>query len=94
MKIDDEDNQNKYNEKFETKKAKAVRHLLLIRHGQYHTERKTDAEKVLTELGMIQQVFTINNNIKTAYKHCNYFLFQLFLFSIYAKMFLHNLKHV
>ncbi|EZA54202.1 hypothetical protein DMN91_001386 [Ooceraea biroi] len=54
MEIRDENDQNKYNEKFEAKRARAVRHLLLVRHGQYHTDRKTDAEKVLTELGRKQ----------------------------------------
>ncbi|XP_077256201.1 serine/threonine-protein phosphatase Pgam5, mitochondrial-like [Temnothorax americanus] len=54
MKINNENDENKYNEKFETKKAKAVRHILMIRHGQYHTEGKTDAERALTELGRKQ----------------------------------------
>lgn len=53
IQINSENDENKYNEKFETKKAKAVRHILLIRHGQYHMDGKTDAEKVLTELGML-----------------------------------------
>jgi len=51
MKVNDENDENKYNEKFEAKKAKAVRHILLIRHGQYHTDGKTDIERMLTELG-------------------------------------------
>lgn len=54
MKISDENDENKYNEKFEAKRAKAVRHILLIRHGQYHTDGKTDSERVLTELGKKQ----------------------------------------
>lgn len=45
------DIENKYNDKVEAKKAKAVRHVLLIRHGQYHMEGKMDAERTLTELG-------------------------------------------
>lgn len=53
IQINSENDENKYNEKYETKKAKAVRHILLIRHGQYHMDGKTDAEKVLTELGML-----------------------------------------
>lgn len=28
------------------------RHIILIRHGQYRTEGKTDKERVLTELGL------------------------------------------
>ncbi|KYM84707.1 PREDICTED: serine/threonine-protein phosphatase PGAM5, mitochondrial [Atta cephalotes] len=54
MKVNDENDENKYNEKFEAKKAKAVRHILLIRHGQYHTDGKTDIERMLTELGRKQ----------------------------------------
>lgn len=54
LKVKDENDENKYNEKFEAMKAKAVRHVLLIRHGQYHTDGKTDAERVLTELGRKQ----------------------------------------
>ncbi|XP_072748420.1 serine/threonine-protein phosphatase Pgam5, mitochondrial-like isoform X2 [Anoplolepis gracilipes] len=50
--------ENKYNEKYEAKKAKAVRHIFLIRHGQYHLDGKTDAEKVLTELGRKQAEVT------------------------------------
>jgi len=53
IQINSENDENKYNEKYETKKAKAVRHILLIRHGQYHMDGQTDAEKVLTELGML-----------------------------------------
>lgn len=53
LEIHNESDENKYNEKYEAKKAKAVRHILLIRHGQYHTDGKTDAEKVLTELGKL-----------------------------------------
>ncbi|EFN85287.1 serine/threonine-protein phosphatase Pgam5, mitochondrial isoform X1 [Harpegnathos saltator] len=54
MKINDENDENKYNEKFEAKRAKAVRHILLIRHGQYHTDGKTDIERMLTDLGKKQ----------------------------------------
>ena len=55
--INNENDENKYNEKMEAKKAKAVRHLLLIRHGQYNMNGKTDAERVLTELGTLQRAF-------------------------------------
>ncbi|XP_050459234.1 serine/threonine-protein phosphatase Pgam5, mitochondrial isoform X2 [Cataglyphis hispanica] len=54
MEINSENDENKYNEKFEAKKAKAVRHIILIRHGQYFLDGKTDAERVLTELGRKQ----------------------------------------
>lgn len=52
--INNESDQNQYNEKYEAKKAKVVRHIFLIRHGQYHTNGKTDADRVLTELGKKQ----------------------------------------
>lgn len=55
MRILDENDENVYNEKFETKRAKFVRHILLIRHGQYHKDGKTDKERILTDLGKIQQ---------------------------------------
>lgn len=35
-------------------KIKATRHFLLIRHGQYNLQGKTDSERYLTELGRIQ----------------------------------------
>lgn len=53
-----EETDNQYNEKLEKAKSKAVRHLILIRHGQYHVEKKTDKERVLTELGRIQADLT------------------------------------
>ncbi|KAI1293563.1 Serine/threonine-protein phosphatase PGAM5, mitochondrial [Halotydeus destructor] len=49
----DEDN-NKYNEKLEKAKAIATRHLILVRHGQYNLNGKTDEERFLTELGREQ----------------------------------------
>lgn len=52
-KLKDDDDENKYNEKFEAKIAKAARHIILIRHGQYYTDGKTDVERVLTELGTV-----------------------------------------
>lgn len=64
MKVNDENDENKYNEKFEAKKAKVVRHILLIRHGQYHTDGKTDVERVLTELG--RMIFCISS-VKVVY---------------------------
>jgi serine/threonine-protein phosphatase PGAM5 len=42
---------NRYNEAVERIKPKAVRHLLLIRHGQYNMSGKSDEERVLTDLG-------------------------------------------
>ncbi|XP_015119159.1 serine/threonine-protein phosphatase Pgam5, mitochondrial [Diachasma alloeum] len=53
-----EEAQNKYNEQLEQQKAKATRHLLLIRHGQYNLKGTNDAERYLTELGRRQADFT------------------------------------
>lgn len=52
--INNESDENKRNEEYETKKPKATRHLILIRHGQYNTGGKTDSDRVLTELGRIE----------------------------------------
>lgn len=45
------EDENRYNEQIEKAKGKAVRHLFLIRHGQYNLDGATDKERVLTELG-------------------------------------------
>jgi len=50
----DEEKENK----LESKKAKAVRHILLIRHGQYVLKGATDCEKILTPLGQQQAALT------------------------------------
>ena len=48
-----------YNDKrAATEKPTATRHLLLIRHGQYNLEGKSDAERVLTALGRTQAELT------------------------------------
>lgn len=49
---------NRYNEAVEKFKSKAVRHLLLIRHGNYNMSGKSDEERVLTDLGRKQAKFT------------------------------------
>jgi len=46
-----EDDDNKVAEQLEKKKSKAIRHLILIRHGQYNLKGASDSERVLTELG-------------------------------------------
>lgn len=46
--------ENNYNEKMEKNRAKAVRHIIMIRHGQYNLAGSTDKERVLTELGRQQ----------------------------------------
>lgn len=50
--------ENKYNEKLEAIKPTAVRHLILIRHGQYNLDGATDTDRYLTELGRKQAAFT------------------------------------
>lgn len=49
---------NKYNEELEKAKSKAVRHIFMIRHGQYFVDGATDKERVLTELGRKQADLT------------------------------------
>lgn len=46
-----DDDVHKYNEKLEAVKPKAVRHLILIRHGQYNLDGLTDDQRYLTEIG-------------------------------------------
>ncbi|XP_026472460.1 serine/threonine-protein phosphatase Pgam5, mitochondrial-like isoform X2 [Ctenocephalides felis] len=56
-KISPED-ENKYNEELVLAKPTAVRHLFLIRHGQYNLKGKSDSERRLTELGEMQAKWT------------------------------------
>nr|XP_049699451.1 serine/threonine-protein phosphatase Pgam5, mitochondrial isoform X4 [Helicoverpa armigera] len=49
---------NKYNEKLEKAKSRAVRHLFLIRHGQYNIDGAKDTDRTLTDLGRLQADFT------------------------------------
>ncbi|KAK0162434.1 hypothetical protein PV327_006210 [Microctonus hyperodae] len=58
MKIHNESDENKYNEMQAAKKSKAVRHLLLIRHGQYNLSGETDSDRILTDLGRQQAELT------------------------------------
>lgn len=50
--------ENKQNEKLEAAKPKAVRHLILVRHGQYNLNGATDAQRFLTDVGRQQAEFT------------------------------------
>lgn len=50
--------ENSYNEKLEKHRSKAVRHIILIRHGQYNLSGATDPERILTELGRSQAKLT------------------------------------
>lgn len=46
--------QNRFNEKLDKKRSRVVRHLILVRHGQYNMEGRTDLERYLTEKGRKQ----------------------------------------
>lgn len=52
------EDENKYNERLEAVKPTAVRHLILIRHGQYNLDGATDADRFLTEVGRKQAGYT------------------------------------
>ncbi|GAB0098505.1 Serine/threonine-protein phosphatase Pgam5, mitochondrial [Sergentomyia squamirostris] len=49
---------NKYNEKLEKATPKAIRHLILVRHGQYNQQGDLDSKHYLTEVGRKQAGFT------------------------------------
>lgn len=55
---ENKENESSYNEKLEKVRAKATRHLILVRHGQYNLTGKSDSEKFLTELGREQARLT------------------------------------
>lgn len=50
--------ESSHSEKLEKAKAIATRHLILVRHGQYNLNGKTDEERTLTELGREQARLT------------------------------------
>uniref|UniRef100_A0A1L8DKM7 Serine/threonine-protein phosphatase PGAM5, mitochondrial n=2 Tax=Nyssomyia neivai TaxID=330878 RepID=A0A1L8DKM7_9DIPT len=54
----DTTDENKHNEKLEKATPKAVRHLFLIRHGQYNQSGESDSKHYLTEIGRKQAAFT------------------------------------
>ncbi|XP_063699824.1 serine/threonine-protein phosphatase Pgam5, mitochondrial isoform X2 [Culicoides brevitarsis] len=54
----DAEAQKHYEEKLAKLKPKAVRHIIMIRHGQYYLNGKTDAERVLSPMGKEQATFT------------------------------------
>lgn len=49
--------ENKYNEELDKHRSKAIRHIILVRHGQY-VYGDSDKERVLTELGRAQAKLT------------------------------------
>lgn len=56
--IKNEIDENNYNEKLEMAKSKSVRHLIMIRHGQYNIDKNTDKDRTLTTLGRLQADLT------------------------------------
>jgi serine/threonine-protein phosphatase PGAM5 len=50
--------ENAYNEKLDKHKSKAIRHIIMIRHGQYNLNGASDPERYLTELGRTQAKIT------------------------------------
>ncbi|CAJ0951373.1 unnamed protein product [Ranitomeya imitator] len=57
-KINGESGEEELNLHLTKHKAKATRHIFLIRHSQYKLEGKTDADRVLTSLGREQAELT------------------------------------
>ncbi|KAK9752009.1 Histidine phosphatase superfamily (branch 1) [Popillia japonica] len=53
-KLNSEKDENVINEQLELMKSTATRHIILIRHGQYHIEGKSDEQRILTKLGRNQ----------------------------------------
>lgn len=56
--INTPEEENAINEKIAKVKPKSVRHIIMIRHGQYYLNGKTDAERILTGMGKEQAQFT------------------------------------
>lgn len=52
------EDENGHNEAVEAIKPKSVRHIILIRHGQYNLNGDTDAERYLTDIGRKQARLT------------------------------------
>ncbi|XP_003701756.2 serine/threonine-protein phosphatase Pgam5, mitochondrial [Megachile rotundata] len=57
-KLDSLNDENKYSKEIVKKTAHAIRHIILVRHGQYNTKAKTQAEGTLTDLGKQQAEIT------------------------------------
>jgi len=58
-----------YNKKVEEAKPKATRVLILVRHGQYNYEGKSDSERYLTEVGREQANLTGQRLKEVLHKH-------------------------
>lgn len=50
--------ENAYNEKLNKHRSKAIRHIIMIRHGQYNLNGAIDQERYLTDLGRQQAKLT------------------------------------
>jgi len=55
---EEESEEQKLADQLEKKKSKAVRHLILIRHGQYDMNGESDCDHILTALGREQSAAT------------------------------------
>lgn len=53
-----DENNNKLSNEIEANRATTVRHLILIRHGQYNVNGQRDEDRVLTKLGKLQADYT------------------------------------
>lgn len=64
-----EEEVEEYHKKLEEKKSKAIRVLLLVRHGQYNMEGKDDSERYLTDVGKQQANLTGQRLRAVLHKH-------------------------
>lgn len=63
--------ENTFNEKIQAAKAKATRHLVLIRHGQYNLSGANDVQRFLTDIGIDHNFSMLAHYIKiTMYLLC------------------------
>lgn len=56
--ISSPEEENEQNERLENVRSKYVRHIILVRHGEYLVDKKKDAERVLTDVGRTQADYT------------------------------------
>ncbi|CAG9770326.1 unnamed protein product [Ceutorhynchus assimilis] len=64
-------NDENNNEDIEKYTPKAVRHVILIRHGQYNLEGQTDEERFLTKLGRLQAEYTGKRLAELGLPYCD-----------------------
>lgn len=62
-KLKNKNNENDLNEGTDLGKPRAIRNLILIRHGQYELNGKTDAERILTKIGERRKCFNFECKI-------------------------------